>query len=192
MENQILLKEINEQLRKAFGTSQDGRPNWRLIWSDSELATEMRRGVYNRFSDQNFERFQREESGVFREKKYPWIGSRYLLEQLVYEPRPDVPESKNGNYELRYVTQDGAGNYLPPKWEVYEAFITFASGRRTRLKIDWQAYFQRESDDYKGWVKNVAEENFPFISHQIKAGEASFVPSSYPGKENVLKEKESK
>lgn len=176
--NIVLLDEINKKLKSTFGTSQDGRAKWRLIWSDSEDATEYRRGVFNRFSDTNFESFKREEVGVFREKKYPWIGGRYLLEELVYQPNPDLPETNKGHYELRYVTQDGKGGYLPPKWEVYEAIIYFLISGKAQVKVDWKAYFERESKEYKQWVKDVAEENFPFRSHQREAGEAVFLNSS--------------
>lgn len=186
--NQAALDEINKKLKSVFGITQDGRANWRLIWSETEDATEIRRGVFNRFSDKEFENFKRADVGMFREKKYPWVKERYLLEQLVYQPHSDVPETNKGHYELRYTTQDGAGNYLPPKWEVYEAIVYFFVSGKAQIKMDWKAYFERESKQYKEWAKNVMEENFPLISHQRLAGEASFVPSTYGDKApNVLK-----
>lgn len=172
------LDEINKVLKTKFGTTLDGRSKWRLIWSESEDALEHRKGVFNRFNDLNFESFKREEAGIFKEKKYPWIGDRYLLEELVYQPSPDLPDTLKGHYELVYITQDGKGNYLPPKLEVYEAIIYFKIQGNAVVKTDWAAYFERQSQDYKGWVKNVMEENYPMLSHQREAGEAVFLNSA--------------
>lgn len=96
-----------------------GRPNFRLSWSTNQ--TEWRVGRYHLYYMENI--FLREEVGKLEVPKYPYLPDCWLLEMFVYAPVEEIPESKNGHYEVIYPFLSAKRNPLEPLFEVCEAFI---------------------------------------------------------------------
>lgn len=95
-----------------YGTELDGRPRYRLIWS--EEATEHRRGVHREFHGKIF---LREWVGVKECKKYAYLKDRWVLEKLMFFPVAEIVDSGKGHYEPVWVFQKDDGSYLKPIWE---------------------------------------------------------------------------
>jgi hypothetical protein len=67
--------------------------------------------------------FLRDEHGCIEVPKYQDYQDRWILEHLIYAPLAELPESKNGHYEILYVFQGPKGEYLPPLFRVCEILI---------------------------------------------------------------------
>ncbi len=122
------LNVLNERLKERFGLFEDGRPNWRLIWSTDE--TEYCLSHYTK------EGFELPYPEMQLRKKYPFDQDRYVLEHLV--PVPDHCEdlTTKTSYEPLWTFQDANNNPTVPVWDVCELLIAqvqinmLAAGRR--------------------------------------------------------------
>lgn len=111
---------INLALREMHGRdiNQD-RPRFRIVWST--VQSEVRYGTYSVFYKETI--FLRDETGFANVAKYPAFPDRWILEMLVFNPIKEIPETKNGHYEVLYVFQGPAQQYLPPLHSVAETVI---------------------------------------------------------------------
>jgi hypothetical protein len=110
---------INKRLVEYYGTIWDGRPAWRIVWSDDQL--EKRFGEY---TDSVGDILIRTVKEVREVPKYWWKKGYYVLERLF-----EVPEHQRGelltstSYEPIWFFEDKNGNPLPPKWEAIQFAI---------------------------------------------------------------------
>lgn len=101
---------INDQLREQFGIDTlNGQPIWRISWAPDQLEKRMLQVTP--------EGLQLLHPEVREVKKYPWVGPRWILEQLVLVPeinQVDLPDTKQ-SYECLWVfeTQDGKDALAP-------------------------------------------------------------------------------
>lgn len=110
------LETINKRLADHYGKFEDGRPNWRVVWSDDQL--EKRKMTH---TDEGFELL----TPIVREvKKYSYIHHKYVLERLIPIPAfhgQDLVDSTS--YEPVWTFEDANGNPLPPIWEAIYLLI---------------------------------------------------------------------
>jgi len=117
---ETITKYLNRQ-----GKTLDGRPLWRLSWSETQL--EKRRGTFNEFTESGI--FIRTFVGVKETPKYPYIQNRWILERYVSPEQgytAELPESRSGTYEPFYVFEDSKRNMLPVTLKAVEFIVSFA------------------------------------------------------------------
>lgn len=110
---------INELLEVRYGKDEiRNKARYRLVWSTNQ--TEFRHGTYEVFQGHIY---IRTETGTIEVPKYPHFPNCYLLENFVFAPIAEIPESKNGHYESIYAFQTPDGDALEPLFRVCELVI---------------------------------------------------------------------
>lgn len=122
MENIVAL---NKLLADRYGKLPDGRPIFRITWSEGQL--EKRWGIFNDYYP-GTNIFLREFKGVREVKKYSWIKERWILEKLIILPRkqfelPSIIGGENGTYEPIWVFWYKDGSYQKPTWNTVEFLV---------------------------------------------------------------------
>ena len=121
---------INKRLIERFGVSIDGRPNFRVVFSDTQY--EKRYGTFEVYVGNIF---LREETCLKEVPKYSYISGKHVLEQLMYGDFPDQP-FVTSSYEPLWTFQDANRNPLPPIWDAVEVIvISKLEGIRRALEI---------------------------------------------------------
>lgn len=140
-----LEKEINESLKRKFGSNSSGLQYYRVSFSNTQ--TEVRKRKYNKTSGKII--LIRDIYEEVECKKYPTIKERWLLEKWV---PPDscytdqiVSAKRAGSYEAVYIFQDINGNYLPLNQRVAE--IITANLATPVSVTDDSEYAQRLEDE---------------------------------------------
>lgn len=152
---------INKILEDRYGLDVNtNRPRFRLSWSTTQ--TEYRIGTYDVYYMRHI--FLRTEHGKLEVPKYQHFQDKWVLEQLVYAPVQEIPETRNGHYEALYVFQDAKENYLKPLFRVCEIviwqirnpqrdLITILEERDKKLFAQEVAYFEDVLEDRSGsWI----------------------------------------
>lgn len=106
MELREPIEDINKKLLDKYGKYTDGRPNFRVVFSDDQFEKR-----WTDFTDDGFQLLQPEVRELPKYRQY--IRHRYILERLI----PVVGESDlttKTSYEPAWVFQDKNQNYLPP------------------------------------------------------------------------------
>lgn len=172
------IKRLNKKLDETYGRSVDGRPIFRIVWSDSQ--TEKRVGTFREYIGPIF---LREETKLAERKKYPDIKSRWILEKLIFPPAPYCYELDliNGSYEPIWTFEGKGGIFVKPEWWACEQLCKFAIyGPERRLTAS-----ELEDIDQKAFEKevqhnlDVLEDHDPLIPNLIRAGEGIVVPSTF-------------
>ncbi len=113
---------INKQLESFFGKADDGRANWRVVWSDDQFEKR-----FGRFEDRTPEGLLiRVAEEVRTVPKYrQWIQSRWVLERLTPVPEAQKAEliDVKLSYEPIYVCQTQFGDPLPPRIDAFKFMI---------------------------------------------------------------------
>lgn len=123
------LEVINKRLIDHFGLFEDGRPNWRVVWSTDEHE--------NRLSYYTREGFELLSPIMQYQKKYPLDQNRYILENLV--PIGEIADlTTKTSYEPRWTFEDKNHNPLPPDWDAIKLIVETVqynmSGKKPPLK----------------------------------------------------------
>jgi hypothetical protein len=104
-------QRINEMLTRDFGSTPDGRPLFRLVWSDDQF--EHRRGTFSDFYGLIFIRTVTE---VRQVKKYPLFPHEWVLEKWFgpeIAANQELPDSFQGSYEPVMVFRHENGQSVP-------------------------------------------------------------------------------
>lgn len=110
------LEVINCRLIDHFGKFEDGRPNWRVVWSSDER--EVRLSEYTR------EGLQLLYPEMMELPKYPFQRDRYILEHLVPVSQTNIKDlTTKTSYEPLWTFEDSYGNPLAPDWDVIKLLI---------------------------------------------------------------------
>jgi hypothetical protein len=112
---------LNEFLKNTYGTSIDGRPIFRLLWTTG--VTEKRR---SHFIDMSDDIFIRDVIEVREVLKYPFAQERWVLERIIpipFEVKTELMTDDNWSYEEVYIFQTKAGEYLPLSPMMVEAAL---------------------------------------------------------------------
>lgn len=108
------IDRINQLLLRHYGEDLTGRPNWRVVWSDTQTE--------KRWMDHTDEGFHLINPEVRLVKKYQYIKEKYILERLV----PVVGETDvvaQFSYEPAWTFEDRHGKYLPPLFDACKTVI---------------------------------------------------------------------
>lgn len=132
MELRETIESINYKLEKEFGRHDDGRPNFRVIFSEDEFEKRL-----TNYSDEGFELLQPEIRLLPKYRQY--IRQKYILERLVpVNPDVDTDLVTKTSYEPAWVFQDKNGKYLPPFFEgckfVIESMMAAIGKANTHVK----------------------------------------------------------
>ena len=104
------ISAINKRLLDHYGRFEDGRANWRVVWSDDQLE--------KRWVTSTDEGFLLNSPMIAEVPKYSYIQHRYILEHLM--PVGNFIESDlvdKTSYEPLYTFEDNQGNPLPVIWD---------------------------------------------------------------------------
>lgn len=134
------VEEINKKLKEYHGTDDEGRPIFRVVWSDSQ--TEKRFGT---FTESYGPIFLREVKGMQVVPKYSYIQHRWILEKLMFAMTDEVIglDLNNRCYEPVYTFEDKFGRVLPVEWWAVEMIIARLLGKKEKKT---QADCDREED----------------------------------------------
>lgn len=179
MEN---IKRLNKKLDETYGRSDDGRPFFRLSWSDSQ--TEKRFGTFREWlgSGKNAI-FLREYTGLEERRKYPDIRERWILEKLIFPSSLGIHDWDliNGSYEPVWTFEGPNESYQKPEWWACEMICKIAIyGPEKRLtQTDYIEQEEKEFDKAVARNFDILQNDEPDLINAIKHGEAVFVPSSF-------------
>jgi hypothetical protein len=157
---------INEALKNLYGTYVDGRPKYRIVWSNDQY--EYRKGDFNVFY-KNF--FLRSERGVKRVPKYNYIHDRWILEELSLSSNSELPESTfKGTYEPIYVFESSQGEYLKPLLYACKFFIYHRLNPTMNADQVREFFENKEAKEFASDVRyfeTVLENESPHIASRL-------------------------
>jgi len=114
------IETLNQRLEENYGRFEDGRPTWRIVWSDDQR--EMRFGTYQKFSSEGV--WLCDETGLKEVSKYEYLPHVYILERLIPVPIQNMTElTVNTSYEPVWAFKAANGDALPPYWEAIQLII---------------------------------------------------------------------
>lgn len=139
---------INRKLFEEYRVL-DGRPIYRLVWSDDQL--ELRVGT---FTDWYGSILIREEHKALREiKKYWYLEQQcWVLEKLVFMPKweamkdllEELVQARNGTYEPVYTFIGADNSPLPVSFPVVEYIIQCLHNPQKLTEKDYKAIYDAE------------------------------------------------
>src|SRR5262245_53185031 len=114
------IEVLNARLIDRYGKFEDGRANWRVVFSDEQFEHR-----FDTFVDRNTAgNVLREFRGIRLVPKYPFMPHQYVLERLLPVPEQNALElTTTTSYEPVWGFTDQHGNPLPPRWEAIEFVI---------------------------------------------------------------------
>jgi len=147
------IKVINKRLATKYGLSLDGRPNYRVVFSDTQFENQF--GIFEDFSGDILLRRVKEYRTV---RKYEYIDGKHVLEKLWFFDYGSFPDRPfiNNSYEPVWTFMDKERNPLYPIWEAVEFAVecSLEGVRRTlrsKVKRDYVAEEKEAKDkDIKG------------------------------------------
>lgn len=139
---------INKRLVDIYGRTLDGRPKFRIVWSEDELEKR-----YGTFTEHYGNIFLREVSCLKEVRKYDYIvPAKYVLEELMYYHNPERP-FEFSSYEPKWVFMTKDRKPLWPKWEMVEIVIkSILNGIRKTLsdyEAEDDAKYQKEIQEFE-------------------------------------------
>jgi hypothetical protein len=169
---------INNWLEREYGKDILGRPNWRVVFSDSQ--TEKRKGLISEYYGPIF---IRETYGLQELKKYEanpqWRG-RWVLEKLTFDlGNPELCLDVAGHYEPIWFFRGIGGSYQKPNMRAVKylmnmwATVLYDANHKPLRDEDHRAAekveFDREVESFMGALE---EEYGGDVASAIRHGEA--------------------
>lgn len=134
---------LNTGLKDLYGRMLDGRPRFRLSWSDDQL--EHRKGL---FRDYYGDVLVREVEETRLVKKYAYIDPPcWVLEKLVFYRNPELPTAEMGAYEPVWAFKDKDKNPLEPNWKVIEFIMYHLHNPVKRTDSDFKEEVAQEDKE---------------------------------------------
>ena len=135
------IEDINKWLSRDYPHHSDGRPLFRVVWSEDQFE---KRWVTH--TDSGFELLNPVVKEVPKYRQY--IQGRYILERIVtIIPGVETDLVEREPYEVMWVFQDRHGEYLPPRYDACKIVIEQVYENMTRgvpvKKEDPEAYEKR-------------------------------------------------
>lgn len=150
------LETLNERLKEHFGLFEDGRPNWKLVWSTNETEYYL-----SYFTESGFELMTPE---VQLRKKYPSSQDRYILEHLCPVPEGIRDLTTKTSYEPLWTFEDANGFPTQPFWDIIHIMINqvqinmLASGRQPIIRAPYG--FGNTAEECEFRAKKLMDELF--------------------------------
>jgi hypothetical protein len=167
---------VNKQLKDTYGCELDGKPKFRVVWSEGQ--TEIRVGEHKVFSESG-KIWLRNEYGARLCRKYNYVKNMFILEKLEYYRNPEVLRTEAGSYEPIWVFRDGEGNALDPIMPACRIIIDsnyYNKEKETKGDIVRADEAQKKSDfDYN---LDVIQNNSPYLATMMHNKEAKFQDST--------------
>lgn len=167
------IDKLNYRLKRIFGSEPDGRAKFRIVFSSHEY--EHRFGLYRDLTPSGI--LIREVEEVRLVPKYMTIRNKWILEQLIYEPHPHLPDQANGHYEQRLAfKQDENGKPLKPTWNVL-AFVCLIFLEGPVAAADH--FRDQDEEDRKKFIEeavDILDDEVPFLAGKLAAGTAVVNP----------------
>ena len=164
---------LNKRLVERFGLSIDGRPNFRIVFSDTQY--EKRYGTFEVYVGPLF---LREETCLKEVQKYPYIQGKHVLEELKYGDFPDQP-FVTSSYEPLWTFMDKDRNALYPVWDAVEiVVISRLEGTRSAMMGKKRNFKQEEVEQKEKDIKETEEILFGSGTdgvHEMKNQQVNFV-----------------
>lgn len=158
------IKVINKRLASKYGLAYDGRPNFRVVFSDTQFET--RFDDFEDFCGEIFIRRVRE----YREcPKYSYIVGKHVLEELHFFEYGDLKDRPfiNSAYEPLWTFMDKDHNALYPVWPAVEFAVECKlEGIRRTIK-------QKVKRDFKAEEKAAQDKEIDDISEMLGMDESS-------------------
>jgi hypothetical protein len=142
-------QEINIKLKEVYGTTLDGHPKFRVVWSDEEV--EKRQGEFEVWYGPLF---VRKESGIKEFKKYSYISEKWILEFYTKSNNPELLTSFS--YEPLYTFQGPNEEYLPLNWDVCSIVINSVLNRKERAPMTNREEENAEREEKEQRVKRLS------------------------------------
>lgn len=154
------VKLLNRRLLETYGSTLDGKPYYRLVWSEDMF--EKRKGDF----------VKRTEAGIILGelhnhvelcRKYGYLKDRWILEY--YTPAQKLLEevAQLDFYEPVFAFQDSKGEYLEPAWFALEYIVhrhrAILSGNLERRnesmdKAEAEALEEKETQEFLDYLEN--------------------------------------
>lgn len=166
------LKSFNNRLRDLYGLYYDGKPLYRLVWSDSQI--EKRFGTWEIWSGQIF---IREFTGVHEAPKYPWIKNRWILERREgHIPNPELAEQIE--YEPKWVFQNETEAVEPEWWAIEQIIHAIQNPRGPRDINNEKSLIGSPAnvDKQKERMKDFLDDQMSDVQTALQYGEGIVVP----------------
>lgn len=179
MEN---IKRLNKKLDETYGRSDDGRPFFRISWSDSQ--TEKRFGTFREWLGTGPGAiFLREYTGVSERRKYPDIRERWVLEKLIFPSSLGIHDWDliNGSYEPIWTFEGPGGSYQKPEWWACEMICKIAIyGPAAKItQADEEEIEQKAFDKAVAHNLDILQNDEPDLVNAMRHGEAIVVPTTF-------------
>jgi hypothetical protein len=145
---------LNQWLKDTYGTTVDGYPLFRLLWTTN--VTERR---HSKFVDFHEDLFIREVEETREVLKYPFAQDRWVLERIHLIDNGAINIGLRADerfaYEEVYTFQDRDGNYLPLNREAIETamylffkyYLALTPLQRQDMRVKMLADKDRRSRD---------------------------------------------
>lgn len=174
---------FNRKLKEIYGQFEDGRPYFRLIWSEDVLE--------KRWMTHNDMGFALQQPEVREVRKYrPYTIDRYVLEGLKeILPYMETDLVEKISYEPVWTFRDKNGEYLIPRWDVIsiilETIKANMEGRRMEIPEEFirgtkegkteEECAQLKMESIAKMYESLFGEDTP-ISDGLRRGDAIIVP----------------
>lgn len=148
---------INDWLRANYGHTLDGKPIWRLVWSDEQLEK-----IKDTFTDYQGPIYLRTVTEVREVPKYPFIKGRWMLEKIQFidlKAEDSFVIDKKFSYECIFIFQDKFGNILPLNRDVIEIIIYFYLNRIRSTEQDLSEEERKKDEAEKDYFRQKIGEN---------------------------------
>lgn len=168
------IREINKRLKKNYGTDVQGRPNFRLTFSEWE--TEHRYGQYN---EMYRDIFLREYTGIKEVKKYQENPPCWVLELLQWNDTNGEVVGTDVTYEPLWLFKDDNHEPVEPNEKAVLMLVnSLINGRKYDGHNDPSAV---GSDEFNAKeleeIYESIDDKFPYIPTLLHDQEAVFVDS---------------
>lgn len=140
--------KLNEHLKDSYGTTLEGLPKFRVIWTTGLL--EKRHGTFNEHTESGI--FLREVTGIQEVPKYPFAKDRFVLEHLVTYKNDGVINRELGTkwgYEPLFVFQDKNSNFLPLNRNAADVLIYFFLNRHNYKRAAHEVLDEQQKKEDK-------------------------------------------
>lgn len=155
---------INVQLIDKYGITLDGKPKFRIVWSENELEhrkTSYRNGIVLIHPE------------IVELKKYNYLKDRWILERWVaHSSTAELVTTEGGSYEAVWAFQGPNHEYIRPVWRAVEILVAAAEGNLDYEKLTPKDFELMESQAFDKEVEEFEDqlaENAPNFGNQTDA-----------------------
>jgi hypothetical protein len=171
------LKIINKGLLDTYGKTLDGKPRFRVIWSEQTFETRL--GDFEDYTPAGI--FIRRSREVRQVKKYSYLKDRFILEAYMPEQKSN-PEVMNGDgYEPLFVFQSSKGEFLKPhRWAcdyVISRYLTAIGGEVVKknediVRREHEEEIDKEAAKFVEYLENESSD----MMNSFRYGESVILP----------------